>query len=131
MNKFLYGFIVGFFLLSLVFSCQKEEGLGGTNTLKGKLWVKNYSSTGVYLGEYVGFDERVYLICGSDSFYCNDLRSNYDGGFEFQNLYKGTYSVFAYSKCDTCTSPEVPVFGTVTFDKNRQTLDVGQLTLRK
>jgi len=117
--------------LGLMTSCEKEAGYGGTCTLKGKVLIQDYNSFGVLQDTFYGPDERVFIVYGDDDFYGDEIRTHYDGSFRFQNLYKGTYTVYAYSECDTCHMPEVPIKHTVTFTKEKETIVLPDLILRK
>lgn len=53
-------------------------------------------------------DNRVYLIYGDDAFYSEDTRSDAEGNYQFRNLNRGDYTVFAYS-IDTLNPDDEPV----------------------
>jgi hypothetical protein len=93
---------VFFILTSLVFllvSCEKEEGIGGTSTITGKVRVREYNGNFTYLrGEYYAGDQDVYLVYGNDSVYSDKFTTSYDGTYRFEYLREGSYKVFAYSK---------------------------------
>jgi hypothetical protein len=112
-------------------ACEKFEGEGGSCTLIGKVYVRNYNGTGQLVDEYYAPDERVFIVYGEDSIYSDEMRTNYDGSFRFSHLYKGDYTVFAYSDCDTCDAPEGPVMASVTFTKNKETLYTADIEIRK
>jgi hypothetical protein len=116
---------------SILLSCQKEEGFGGNNTLTGKVYVQDYNSGGVLQSEYYGPDERVFLVFGDDPVYSEEMRTHYDGTFRFDFLYPGKYTVFAYSECDTCAAPDVPVMATVEFTNNKEVITTGDLVVRR
>ena len=53
---------------------------------------------GINVFEYPAPDQDVYLIYGSENtFYDDDVKTSYDGSFEFRYLQKGDYQIFAYS----------------------------------
>ena len=52
-------------------------------------------------------DNRVYLIYGNDAFYSEDTRTDAEGNYQFRNLNRGNYTVFAYS-IDTLHPDEEP-----------------------
>lgn len=122
-------FCFSIFLLSL--SCEKEEGYGGTCTLTGKILVEDYNGSGILQDTFYGPDERVYLIYGADDFYGDEIRTHYDGSYRFEHLYKGSYTVFAYTECDTCHMPDMPVLQTVTFSKEKETIVVPDIIVRR
>jgi len=121
--------IIGFFLLFS--SCKKEEGVGGTSTITGKIYAKEFSSAGNLLAEYYAQEERVYIIYGDGTAYDNDYRTSYDGSYKFQFLNKGTYKVFCYSNCDTCASGSIAVIKEVEITSNNSTVEVEDIVIRK
>lgn len=135
-NRFAHAKIFKFpilLLVGLVFfnSCKKEEGIGGAATIRGKILVHEYSAGGIYQGSYYGPEERVYLIFGNDEFYGEDLRTSYDGTYEFNYLYPGKYTIFSYSRCDTCLSGTTAVLKEVEITKAKQVLEVEDIIIDK
>jgi hypothetical protein len=112
-------------------SCTKEEGVGGTSTITGKVYVKEYSQAGNLLAEYYGEEERVYIIYGDGTTYDDDFRTSYDGSFKFQYLNKGTYQVFCYSRCDTCASGNEAVIKEVEITDNNSTIELEDIVIKK
>lgn len=88
--------ILPIFILLMVFSsCRKVEGPGGSVTIKGVVIERNHVGTSVF--EYPAADQDVYLIYGNENtFYDDDVKTSFDGSFEFRYLQKGNYQVFAY-----------------------------------
>tara|TARA_B110000285_G_scaffold42317_3_gene46795 strand:- start:9587 stop:10372 length:786 start_codon:yes stop_codon:yes gene_type:complete len=43
-------------------------------------------------------NERVYLIYGDEVFYSEDVRTDADGNYQFRDLNRGNYTIYAYSK---------------------------------
>lgn len=85
------------FLFLFTFSfCSKVEGPGGAVTVKGIVIERDHVGLNVF--EYPAIDQDVYIIYGNEnSFYDDDVKTSYDGTFEFRYLQKGDYQVFAYS----------------------------------
>ena len=89
---------VAFIFFILMAACEKEEGVGGTSTITGKVKVREYNGNFTYLvGEYYAGDQDVYLIYGNDSVYSDKFTTSSDGTYRFEYLREGTYKVFAYS----------------------------------
>ncbi len=90
-----------FFSLSF-YGCKKDEGLGGTSTIQGKIIVYDYDASfqnPVPLKIYPAIDENVYIIYGPDgTVYDDDFKTSFDGSYEFKYLQKGKYKLFAYSE---------------------------------
>jgi hypothetical protein len=106
------------FIISLItitlYSCSKEEGEGGRSSVSGMVHMTDV--TGFNAGdEYNAPDYDVYIIYGEDdNVYDDDMKTNYDGSFEFKNLREGTYRVFAYTLDLNEKSGVTPVFKSVT-----------------
>jgi hypothetical protein len=112
--------------LSVIFvfqSCSKEPGEGGTSSITGKIYVRDWNASfTTLLGEYYAMEQRVYLIYGDDQFYGNDVRTHFDGTYRFDGLKKGTYHVYVYSKDSTQTvaSEFITEMRTVEITSNNQ-----------
>lgn len=119
-------------LLLLFTACKKVEGEGGTSSIKGKIHIKNYNSSGNLIGEYDGAKEDVYIIYGEeDQVFDDKIETSYDGTFEFKYLEEGTYTIFAYQDCSACDSGEEAVKQTVTISDKKSTVDAGVIELNK
>jgi hypothetical protein len=82
----------------LILSCEKEEGVGGTSTIKGKVKIREYNGNFTYMiGEYYAGDQDVYIIYGDDEVYGDKFTTHYDGTYRFDYLREGKYTIFAYS----------------------------------
>ncbi|HAA01306.1 MAG TPA: hypothetical protein DEP18_04930 [Flavobacteriales bacterium] len=97
-------------LLSILFtSCKKEEGVGGMATIKGKIWMKEYTG-GVLIDQYFAPDHDVFIIYGEGNTYYDDkISTSYDGSYEFRYLRPGRYKIFTYTKHEITgnLSPEI------------------------
>lgn len=125
--------------ITTVAACKKPAGEGGTSTIKGTVYVKNYNSNfSTLLGQYPGGDVDVYIIYGDDATYGERTRSGPDGVFEFKYLRKGNYKVYAYSKDSVATvgppysmtnpnvnAPAMAVYKSGEITKKKQTVDLG------
>ncbi len=121
-------------LMILFISCEKEEGEGGTSTIIGKVYIKDYNAEFTkILNEYYAADEDVFIVYGSDKVYGDDFKTHFDGTYRFQYLQKGTYTVYAYSKDSTYTSPSglVSVMKEIKITDNNQIVEVEDLVILK
>lgn len=119
---------------SLLNSCKKVEGEGGTSTIKGRIMVNNYNVGGSILeGTYAGADEDVYIIYGDGNTYYNDkISTSYDGTFEFKYLQNGKYTIYVYE--DVLPEPsnaakEKAVIVTAEISDKKSTVDLGDITI--
>lgn len=126
MKTYLFFSIVTVFLFS---SCSKEEGEGGRSSITGTVHMTDI--TGGNQGEYNAPDYDVYIIYGDDDdIYDDDVKTNFDGTFEFKNLRKGSYRVFAYTTDATEASGVRAVFKSADIGKD-ETVDVGTIEVEK
>lgn len=91
-----------FATLLFLFSCNKDEGLGGSSSIEGYVyqvrhWDKDYS---YILDTIAAVDTRVQLTFGSNTekFYGEDTRTNGKGLYRFDYLREGNYIVTSYSE---------------------------------
>ncbi|MCG3164664.1 MAG: hypothetical protein POELPBGB_00423 [Bacteroidia bacterium] len=108
-------------------SCEKAEGEGGTSTITGKVYIKEYTQSGNLLAEYYAPEERVYIVYGTGNSFDDDTRTSFDGSFKFQYLNKGNYRVFAYSDCDTCQSGTQAVIKDIEITSNNSVAETGDI----
>jgi hypothetical protein len=125
------------FLILLVclvsfFSCSKYEGQGGGATIKGVVVERRYNSLGNVIASYPAPDQDVYIIYGSENtFYDDDIKTSFDGSFEFRYLRKGNYQVFVYEDCNTCPSGKKEVLKQVEITEKNQTLILDTIYIKK
>src|SRR5205814_4384167 len=112
-------------------ACQKGSGEGGTSTIRGKVFVMNYNNSGQFVDSFYAQAEHVYIIYGDAGYFGNDIKTSYDGTYEFPYLRKGSYTIFAYSRCDTCAAGQQPVFITTDITKNHSTVPLPDLVINK
>lgn len=97
-NQIKYFLLILIIPFLLLISCKKEEGEGGTATIKGSVSVKlcsdNYQT--IY-GAFPDSEKDVYIIYGDDDFYGDKVNTSYDGTYQFSYLRKGNYKIFVYS----------------------------------
>ncbi|MEM7103088.1 MAG: hypothetical protein AAF502_08170 [Bacteroidota bacterium] len=122
-------FLAFLLFLSALQSCEKPPGEGGTSTLIGRVYAIDTNQDGEYQGEYWKSDYRVYVIYGDSPIFDDLTRTHFDGTYQFKYLYPGDYTLFCYSKCDTCDSGEDVVMEKVTIDGRGQTIEVPTITI--
>lgn len=96
--KLLFPLLISLFIVGLT-SCEKKEGPGGTSSIIGKVWEKDYTADfSILKAEYWAEEEDVYIIYGNDSIYSDKTKTNYDGSYWFQYLNEGDYTIYVYSR---------------------------------
>jgi hypothetical protein len=115
-----------------LFSCNKGPGEGGTSSISGKVYRIETNSLGQVLEEYYAPDYDVYLIYGNeDQTYDDKFATSSDGSYKFSNLLPGTYSVFAYTRCDLCASGDTIVSQTIEITESKTNYALEDLTVYK
>ncbi|MDR1779754.1 MAG: hypothetical protein LBR50_03360 [Tannerella sp.] len=97
-NKILFTLSVA----ALLMSCNKDEGLGGSSSVKGMVWnIIHYDDDFTFSTETIPAEKKdVYLIFGSneDDYFGDDVETDKNGVYRFDYLRKGDYVVYAYSE---------------------------------
>ena len=125
-------FLGSTFLVLFLTSCSKFEGEGGGATIQGVIREQKYNSLGNVIAEYPIGDQDVYIIYGNDNtFYDDDIKTSYDGSFQFRYLKKGSYKIFVYEDCSTCPSGKKEIIVPVEITKNNQTVTLDTINIKK
>lgn len=123
--------LLSLFSLLFCFSCTKDEGQGGRATIQGKLYVLDYNLEGELKDEFYAPDEDVFIVYGDDAFYGDNVKTHYDGTYQFNFLQKGSYQIYAYSRCDSCASGTEPKFINVEIDDSNDLIILEDLVVDK
>lgn len=124
-------------LAAVFYSCKKEPGEGGKASIKGKLYIKDYNTAGNVLNsEYYGAGEMVFICYGNAELASNNIRTSYDGSFDFQYLRQGHYKVFALSRdtsdhINSGVNKVNPIITEIDITSNKQVVDIGNITVNK
>ena len=76
----------------------------GSSSIQGKLFQQEKNTGGQLLSEYYLGDTRVYIQYENEVASFADFRTHSDGSFIFRDLIPGSYTIFAFSDCSTCSS---------------------------
>jgi hypothetical protein len=129
MTKSYFQYIYICLIISSLFACERDEGLGGNASISGSITIREYNKDmTVLLDEYPAADHNVYLIFGDNSTVGKDMETSYKGDFRFDYLTPGDYEVYYYSN-DTTTGSgheEIAFSKTMTLS-NKENLDLGTL----
>jgi hypothetical protein len=122
-------------LIGLVItSCTKEEGEGGSSSIKGFVYEYKLNILGDTISRYAAADQDVFIIYGNeDTFYDDNIKTSYDGSFVFPYLQKGKYTVFVYEDCPTsdCPSGKKEILRTIEITKKNQVIELDTIDIRK
>jgi hypothetical protein len=103
----------------------------GSSVIKGRFMEQLYVGLFPANSPYVSQKNEVFISNGTDEVYFDDIDTGFDGKFEFRNLIKWTYRVYAYSESATCTDVLDIVSYAVIIGRNYQGISVGDLTIEK
>jgi hypothetical protein len=115
----------------------RGSGEKGSSSITGKIIVREYNGDFSVLRDiYPGAKEDVYLIYGDDSneVYDKDMETDWNGKYEFEDLPKGKYIVYAFSKDSTLTyttSRKIAVLKNIEITENYQVVGVPDITIIK
>ncbi len=126
--------VLGLILLTTLMSCEKPAGLGGKAEIKGKVTVKSYDKQyRVLQATYPAANQNVYIIYGDSKTNSDDVRTSYDGAFNFRFLSKGNYKIFVYSDDSLTGSPsgKIHIEKEISLSSNDQKYDIGELVIYK
>lgn len=127
-----YLFIPISVVLTLLLGCAKTEGEGGKATIKGKVWKIDYlTDNAVFPDTVPATDEDVFIVFGDKNEIGEDVKTFYDGTFEFNYLRKGTYTVFVYSNDMSNGETGEPIIREVELKSNSEEVVVEDLYIYK
>jgi len=125
--------ITVFALIFIAFaSCKKEAGEGGRATIKGKLIVVDYDATYTIAKDtFVAQGENVYIIYGDEKIVGDNVKTSYDGTFEFQYLRKGKYKIYAISADSSAkiSNKTIEVLKEVNITEKKQVLTLDDIVI--
>jgi len=120
------------FLILIFNSCSKYEGEGGSATIKGVIREQKYNTLGNIIAEYPIADQDGYIIYGNgNTFYDDDIKTSYDGSFEFRYLKKGLYKIFVYEDCASCPSGQKEIIVPIEITKNNEIVTLDTINIKK
>ena len=108
------------FIAMGLLSCSHDEGYGGRASISGKIYGKDYNSSGILVSQgYLG-GVKVYISKHGETNYFDSTDSAYDGSFKFNYLFKGTYDLWAFGDCDSCSFDQIYVLKTIEIADKKQ-----------
>lgn len=110
-------------------SCKKDAGIGGTSTITGVVYTDLYAPNGDKLERQLALDKKVFIVYGDNVIFNDESDTHSNGQYQFKFLQKGTYTIFAYSDCDSCDSEQSAVSVTVEITDNKSELTAKDIIL--
>ncbi|MFT7614519.1 MAG: hypothetical protein ACI9J3_003501 [Parvicellaceae bacterium] len=116
------------------FGCSKSPGYGGKGVIKGNVTINKVDVFGQIEGSYIGTDQEISIIYGDNSNQIDDdIKTSFDGSFQFKYLYPGNYKVFLYS--DHIQNMVAPRDSSILFEVNiagkEDVMDIGEIIVIK
>lgn len=103
-------------------ACTKEAGFGGLATIEGKVYARDFTPGGIIEAEGYTADMKVVIEVVGSNQVLDEVRTDLNGSFKFDELRKGTYHVYTFTECDTCTNNEDPVVQTVEITEKKESV---------
>ncbi len=95
MNR-IYVFVLTIILFG---SCEKQEGVGGTSSIVGKInKIRYFKDQDIIYDTVPAVAEDVYIMYGENTYFDDRIETHNDGTFRFDYLFEGKYSVYVYSE---------------------------------
>ncbi len=118
--------------ITLVSSCKKNEGPGGSSSIIGVLSTNLYNVSDSLIDTYPKANEDLFIIYGDGKSGYNDkITTSYDGSFKFDYLEKGKYTIYFYEDCATCPEGKQAKIIASEITKNKSTNDLGSVGVKK
>jgi len=122
-------------IMFLTFSCSKE-GKGGSATINGNIEIRLINKLTLdTLATYKAPDEKVYIVYGDNETFDDDTKTTYNGKYKFNYLYKGNYTIYAYSECilhlDSCPAEVKAVIKKIDVTTTNGTVEIPTITINK
>lgn len=126
MIKYLYMF----FAIVAFISCEKEEGIGGTASIKGTVFQQdlNFQLSKSGAARLLA-DKDVFISYGNNTTVDDKIETSPSGEFIFSYLTPGTYTIFTYSD-DTLnfrSKNDIVLSFTITISDKDEKADVGDI----
>ena len=114
-------------------SCSKDPGTGGKATITGTIIEEEWDQgSGLFTGvSYLAPEIRVYIDYAADGFLNDDIRTNFNGKFEFRWLRKGDYEIIVYSECPLTCDPGIEARRIpVSINSNSELVELDPITIQ-
>lgn len=115
------------FTSSMLCSCKKVEGEGGSSSITGKIIANKKNSAGVTIATFPATDHKVFIIYGAGNVHDDKTETSHDGSFKFSFLEKGDYTIYTYEDCNTCASGDAVKIIATTISKAKEEVNLGTI----
>lgn len=108
----------------------------GSASIKGRVFLINYLNSSEYPNLIVkdtslAQDQDIFITYGNHVFHDDKIETTYDGTFLFQNLIKGNYKVFLYSKDITGKTEDIVIMHELVITSEFEEIDLGDIYIEK
>jgi len=126
------------FIALLISSCEKQAGEGGTSSIQGSVYkLSTYFNVLTQQIDTISYQldskKDVYIIYSDDEndFYDDNVETNWNGQYRFDNLRKGDYTLFVYADSTDLLniSYDYPIFKHIKIDANNSTFTLSDFVI--
>ena len=136
MKKLFFYFLVSLFIIA----CEKPAGEGGSSVIEGEVWELftyqnptngNWDTT--FYRPDIGQDVYIIYSDNYEDLYDDKFETDYNGKYRFENLRKGTYTIYTYADSTdiNMVKYDYPIFKNITISSNNITVSVDNFVIEK
>lgn len=103
----------------------------GSSVISGVLIEQEFVGVFPVGDPYVSQENEIYITYGTDEVYFDRMDTGFDGKYEFKDLVKGVYTLYAYSTCGSCVNVNDTVSFQIEITDNNSSLVGDTLILEK
>lgn len=105
----------------LVISCSKEPGFGGLSTISGKVWATDITpNSQIIQDEGYTANIKVVIAVENSGMILDEVRTDLNGSYKFEELRKGVYQIWTFTDCDSCRNNEAPIIQRVEIKQRKE-----------
>ena len=102
----------------------------GSSSISGRLMAQHFAGSFEIGSPFPSQENEVYITYEDEEVYFDRMDTGVDGKFEFKNLIKGTYTLYAFSECETCENEWDTVSVQIQVKDNYSVNPVGDLNIQ-
>tara|TARA_B100001287_G_scaffold9437_1_gene7296 strand:+ start:12080 stop:12793 length:714 start_codon:yes stop_codon:yes gene_type:complete len=99
----------------------------GNSIITGRILIQRYLGATPFGDPYIAQNTDVFIKYDNEEVHFEKTETGADGKFAFRDLIIGSYKVYAYSICDTCSVLLETIEVNTSISENESTVDIGDI----